>query len=240
MLDLSHCDSLSFDCYGTLIDWESGLLRAFAQLLERPLDELDKVDLFSRYARIEAELESPPYIRYREVLHCAAIQIARELNVSLPLDAGERFAESIRDWEPFPDTVSALERLAKRYRLYILSNVDDDLFASTARKLEVQFAGTITAEQVGSYKPNPRNFERLLEVVGSRERHVHVAESLFHDHLPAQQMGIRSIWINRGRNQGEGGASGKAEAKYDLELPDLASLADLAVGFPNKDKAAHT
>ena len=240
MLDLSHCDSLSFDCYGTLIDWESGLLKAFAQLLGRAEDEIDKGDLFSRFSRVEAELETPPYIRYREVLHCTATQIGRELNISLPLNAGERFAESIRDWEPFPDTVPALERLATRYRLYILSNVDDDLFASTARKLKVQFAGIITAEQVGSYKPNPRNFERLLEVVGSREKHVHVAQSLFHDHVPAQHMGIRSIWIRRGANQGGGGASGTADANFDLELPDLASLADFADSFSNKDKAAHT
>ncbi|MEO8726505.1 MAG: haloacid dehalogenase type II [Acidobacteriaceae bacterium] len=225
MLDLIQYDSLSFDCYGTLIDWESGLLKAFAALLQRPAKELDKRDLFSRFAKVEAEIESGAYVKYREVLRSVAARIASDLNVSISPDALDAFAQSIRDWEPFADTVPALEKLAARYRLYILSNVDDDLFAFTAAKLKVRFAQVITAEQVGSYKPDPRNFERLLQVVGGRERHIHVAESLYHDHAPAQRMGIRSIWIHRNR---EPGATQRVDARFDLELPDLKSLADLA------------
>lgn len=224
-LDLSQCDSLSFDCYGTLIDWESGLLNAFATLLQRPKESLDKHDLFARYAKVEAEIESGAYMKYREVLRNVAARIASDLNMPVLPKALDAFAESIRGWEPFPDTVPALEKLAARYRLYILSNVDDDLFASTAAKLKVHFAQVITAEQVQSYKPNLRNFERLLEVVGGRERHIHLAESLYHDHAPAQQLGIRSIWIHR--NQ-EPGATQRVDAKFDLELPDLKSLAVMA------------
>lgn len=227
--DLSQCDSLSFDCYGTLIDWESGLLNAFAALLQRPKESLDKRDLFSRFAQTEAKLESGAYMKYREVLRNVAARIASDLKMPVSPKALDAFAESIRGWEPFPDTVPALEKLAIRYRLYILSNVDDDLFTSTAPKLKVPFTQVITAEQVQSYKPSLRNFERLLEVVGGRGRHIHVAESLYHDHAPAQQMGIRSIWIHRNR---EPGVTKRVDAKFDLELSDLKSLAAMAETAP--------
>jgi 2-haloacid dehalogenase len=226
MLDLAQYDSLSFDCYGTLIDWESGLLQAFSVLLKRAPNELDREDLLRRYAQAEAELERGPYMPYREVLRSAAKRIAFDLQSTLTDEDTTRFADSIREWQPFPDTVPALKALKQRYKLYILSNVDDDLFASTALRLEVPFDGIITAQQIGSYKPERRIFERLLEVVGGRERHLHVAESLFHDHAPAQSMGMRSIWINR--SQGREGATAKVAAPFDLELPNLKDLAALA------------
>jgi 2-haloacid dehalogenase len=223
-LDLTRFDSLSFDCYGTLIDWESGLMRSFAALLGRRFERLEKRDLLERFARAEAEIEAGPFLRYREVLTRTAERIRAELSESADPLAAARFGGSVGEWEPFPDSVEALQRLKQRYKLIILSNVDDDLFAATAVKLKVPFDGVITAERVGSYKPSLRNFEALLQAVPSKQRHLHVAQSLFHDHVPAQAIGLQSVWINRyGQDQG---AVLQANAKFDLKFPDLRSFAD--------------
>jgi len=137
-------------------------------------------------------------------------------------------AESIRNWQPFPDTVAGLRRLHSRYKLAILSNIDDDLFARSAAKLEVPFDCVVTAQQAGSYKPSLRNFEALLERLAvPRERLLHVAESLYHDVVPAQSLGIATVWLNR--RQGKAAAATKlVEARPDAEVPTIAALADLA------------
>jgi 2-haloalkanoic acid dehalogenase type II len=221
---LARFNSLSFDCYGTLIDWESGLMRSFGALFGLPVERLDKRELLERFARIEAEIEAAPYVKYREVLTRTAERIRSELGLAVDAEAAARFGASVGEWDAFPDTVEALARLKRRYKLIILSNVDDDLFAATAPKLKVPFDRVITAQQVGSYKPSQRNFEALLKAVPSKERHLHVAQSLFHDHVPAQAIGLHSVWINRyGQDQG---AVLQAKAKFDLEFPDLRSFAD--------------
>ncbi|GAC1655038.1 MAG: HAD family hydrolase [Acidobacteriaceae bacterium] len=207
------------------IDWEAGLTRALGQLLGVRAAEVGGAELLRRYAVAEEEFEAGEYRRYREVLKAVAQRLANDAGVTIAKGDAERFAASVAEWEPFSDTVEALKRLKGRFKLIILSNVDRDLFAVTNRKLQVEFDGVITAEDVGSYKPSPRNFETLLAVV-EREKHVHVAQSLFHDHAPAQAMGIRSVWINRYRQAG--GAVLDSDARYDLELPDLRTLAKVS------------
>jgi 2-haloacid dehalogenase len=131
----------------------------------------------------------------------------------------------LRDWQPFPDTVEALQTLKERYKLAIISNVDDGLFALTACHLQVEFDWIITAEQAGTYKPSPNNFALALERIGmAPEKVVHVAESLFHDHVPAKKLGLSTVWVHRRANKGGFGATPPANAEPDLEVPDLKSL----------------
>ena len=143
-----------------------------------------------------------------------------------------RLPGSLRDWPPFDDTVAALRRLGRRFRLGILSNVDDDLFADSARLLEVEFAPVVTAQQAGAYKPSRRNFELLLERAGApRERVLHVAESLFHDVAPARALGLATVWVDRRAGQEGSGATPSATATPDARVESLAALADL-LGAP--------
>jgi len=142
----------------------------------------------------------------------------------------DAFADSVGDWRPFSDTVDALRRLKRRFKLVILSNVDDDLFARSAIRLEVPFDAVITAQQVGSYKPSPRNFEALLARTGVGPGElVHVAQSLYHDHLPAKRFGLPTVWIDRPSARPGVGVAPPVEARPDLVFHDLATFAD-AVG----------
>jgi 2-haloacid dehalogenase len=137
----------------------------------------------------------------------------------------EALPDSVRYWLPFPDTVNALRALKGRYRLAIISNIDDGLFALMARYLEVEFDYIVTAEQAGTYKPSPNNFELALDRIGvAPGKLLHVAESLFHDHVPAKRMGLDSVWVHRRAAKGDFGATPPAEAESDLEVPDLESL----------------
>ena len=153
----------------------------------------------------------------------------REFHVQFTHDEADGLAQSIKSWEPFPDTVPALRRLKSRYKLAILSNIDDDLFAFTAAKLEVQFDCVVTAQQVRSYKPSLHNFETLLDRLGiERDRLLHVAESLYHDVVPAHSLGIATVWVNR--RQGKTAAATRlVAAQPDLDVPTVAALADLAL-----------
>jgi 2-haloacid dehalogenase len=144
-------------------------------------------------------------------------------------DAARTFGASVGDWPAFPDSADALTRLKQRYRLGVITNCDDDLFARSNRRLGVTFDWVITAQQVGSYKPNPRNFEVAFQRMGvPRDRILHVAQSLFHDHVPAKRLGLTTAWINRRHDRSGSGATPPAEAKPDLETPDMATFAELA------------
>jgi 2-haloacid dehalogenase len=137
--------------------------------------------------------------------------------------------ESMANWQPFPDTVAALQRLKTRYSLNIISNVDDDLFAASARRLQVQFDQVTTAQQAHSYKPSSNNFLLALQKIGiPREEVLHVGQSIYHDVVPAQELGLATVWVNRRSPCPGAGATKPAEAKPDLEVPDLKTLADLA------------
>jgi 2-haloacid dehalogenase len=228
-IDISRFDALTFDCYGTLIDWESGILAALREVLTprgvAPGDD----ELLEAYARHEAVAEAGPYLRYREVLGRAARAVAADLGVT-PTDAEvERFGGSVGDWPVFPDSSAALARLAGRFRLGVITNCDDDLFATSNRRLGVTFDWIVTAEQAGSYKPDPRNFELAFERIGlPRERILHVAQSLYHDHVPARRLGLATAWIDRRHDRPGFGATPPAEATPNLTAPDMATFAELA------------
>jgi 2-haloacid dehalogenase len=228
---LADFDILTFDCYGTLIDWERGILAALRAVLDprgvTPGDD----HLLEAFARFESVAEAGPYLPYRAVLATALRGVAGELGVEPTPDEVERFSESVGDWPPFPDSVDALARLAGRYRLGVITNCDTDLFARSNERLGVRFEWVITAEQLGSYKPNPRNIELALERIGGpRSRHLHVAQSLFHDHVPAQAAGLRTAWIDRRHDRPGFGATPPAEATPDFTFPDMAAFAAAAIG----------
>lgn len=228
MLDLTRFAWLTFDCYGTLIDWETGILRALRPVLGRHGQSLSDDELLELYAELEARAEAGPYVRYRAVLESVMAGLGKFLGFTPSSAELHALAESLPAWPPFPDTVEALRRLKARYRLGVISNTDDDLFTQTARALQVPFDAVITAEQAGSYKPSQRNFELALERLGEpRERVLHVAQSLYHDHVPARALGLHSVWVNRRAGKAGAGATRQAAIQPDLEVPDLKSLADL-------------
>lgn len=230
-IDFTGFRVLTFDCYGTLIDWETGILRAMTPLLESHGVSLPEGEILERYARYESEAEHGPFRPYREILCSVVDRYAAELGITPREGDRDTLAGSLGSWPPFPDTGPALLALKKRYRLAVISNIDDELFAETARLLPVKIDHLITAQQVGSYKPSLRNFEVGLERIGEpRERVLHVAQSLYHDIAPARQMGLATIWINRRMGKGGGGATPPSQAMPDLTIPDLATLVSLVEG----------
>ncbi len=231
---------LSFDCFGTLIDWESGIWAALAPLVARAGGDIAREAALADFAATESAIEAAdPAPLYAVVLETVHAGLARAWGVAADPAADRAFAASIADWPAFPDTKAALRRLKARHRLVILSNVDHAGFAVTAPKLGVNFDAVLTAEAIGSYKPDPRNFAALLDCVTgfgvARSGLLHVAQSLFHDHGPANRAGIASAWIDR--RAGQGAAGGDAgwgatvppppDVHYDLRCTSLAALADL-------------
>ena len=229
MLDFSRFEWLSFDCYGTLIDWESGLLAYLRPLLRQKDHALSDVEILNLYSEFEPRAQKGPYRSYRQVLAQVVRDFAHELRFSASAAEANGLAESIRTWQPFSDSVPALRRLQSRYKLAVLSNIDDDLFAFTSPKLEVCFDALVTAQQVHSYKPSFNNFEALLRRYDiPRERLLHVAESLYHDVAPAHALEIATVWVNR--RQGKAAAASKlVEAHRDLEVKDVGALAEMAL-----------
>lgn len=222
---------LTFDCYGTLIDWEAGILAGLRSVLDPrgifPGDD----ELLGLFAELEAPIQYGEFRSYRDVLDLTMAALAARLGFT-PTDA-ERTAisASLPSWRPFPDTVAALARLKTRYQLGVISNVDDDLFAGSARQLGVDFDWVVTAQQVRSYKPSTNNFERALERIGRpRSEILHCAQSLYHDVGPANGMGLATVWVDRRAGKAGTGATPPSSAKPDLTVPDLATLARLAVG----------
>ena len=232
MLDFERYRALTFDCYGTLIDWEAGILSALRPVTRAHGVEVSDAELLDLYADIERGGKSGEYQRYREVLRATVRGICTRLGFVPSLTEVECLAESLGSWQPFPDTIDALERFKTKYRLCIVSNVDDDLFAGTARMLEVELDYIVTAEQAGSYKPSHNNFRMAIERMGiPKERVLHVAESVKLDIEAAKNFGMDTVWVNRhsGSNQ-EGSASGnpaEGDSGADLEVPDLKTLAEM-------------
>jgi 2-haloacid dehalogenase len=230
MLDFSRFEFLTFDCYGTLIDWEAGILSVLRPLLTRHGTALDDESLLECYGELEAAEEVGEFKPYRKVLEGVMRGLGGRLNFAPSEEEVRRLPESVAEWPPFPDTVAALQRLATRFRLAVISNVDDDLFAGSARLLRAPFAHVITAQQVRSYKPSHNNFQTALARLGvPKERVLHVAQSLYHDIAPANVLGWTSVWVNRRGSKSGGGATKVATARPDLEVLSLKELADLAV-----------
>ena len=222
-------EALTFDCYGTLIDWETGLADAFRPVLRAHGVAADDEDVIARYARYEAAAEGGPYLRYRDVLAAGLRGVAAELGVEPSPAEVEAFSRSVVDWPPFADSALALARLGGRFRLGVITNCDDDLFAASSQKLGAEFDWVITAEQVGSYKPAERNFHVAFERLGlPRERILHVAQSLYHDHVTAKRLGLTTVWIDRRGGRGGSGATPDAQAIPDATFPDMASFAAAA------------
>lgn len=231
MLDFSRFDVITFDCYGTLIDWEAGILNALRPIRDAANFRATDDDTLELYALLESELESGEYRRYRDVLRSVTRGIVQRFEVPPETIDVDALANSLPAWPAFPDTVASLERLKKHCKLAVISNTDDDLFAKTARVLETPFDYVITAEQVGAYKPSPRNFERALEVIGVPRRNIlHAAQSRFHDIAPCRELGIACVWVNRRHDKDGEGATAVSGAQPDLEVPDLKTLADLVEG----------
>jgi 2-haloacid dehalogenase len=225
-MDLNAFDALTFDCYGTLIDWEKGLLEALAPVLgthgvPHPGDDL----LLERFALAESEIQAGPYRPYREVLQQVLRRLGGDLAFTPSAHELAAFGASVAVWPPFADSPAALAALGERFRLAVVSNVDDDLFVGSAAQLRVGFAEVVTAQQVGSYKPAPAHFHEVLRRLDlPRDRVLHVAQSLYHDVAPAKELGFTCVWVNRRAGRPGGGATAPATATPDLEVTDLAAL----------------
>jgi 2-haloacid dehalogenase len=208
----------TFDCYGTLIDWNGGI----RSVLVRIFGEEEAGRLLERYHRIEPELEHDGKLTYREVLTRALERLADEEDVELAADQRDALARSLPSWEPFPEVYESLEEVRGReWKLAILSNTDPDFIAASKTQIGVSFDETIVASEIGSYKPAHGHWEEFFRRTSAdRAGHVHVAASLFHDIAPANELGLRSVWINRLDEDSHA-------AKPDRELSDLQGLADV-------------
>jgi 2-haloacid dehalogenase len=221
-------ECLSFDCYGTLIDWETGISSALHPILEKYEAKATHDELLVLYGKTEAEVEKGRYRPYREVLKAVLNQIGEVFGFKPSPDELESFSMSVMNWPAFPDSAQALRALASKYRLIILSNIDDALFEHSQKLLGVEFDHVFTAQQIGSYKPSRRNFEYLIQHAGVPQHKIlHVAQSLFHDIAPAKEIGFSTVWVNRRQGLAGSGATPPAEAKPDLTVPDLHTLAVL-------------
>lgn len=233
MIDFDRYEVVSFDCYGTLIDWESGIVSGLKLVLENHGVEATGEEILKLHAETEHELQSSSiegnYVKYRYVLEQEVREAGRRWGFEPEPSEVRTLADSLRHWEPFPDTVEALKALKERYQLAIISNVDDGLFALTACHLEVEFDWIVTAEQAGTYKPSKNNFEVAIERMGvERGRLLHAAESLFHDVAPAKELGISTVWVHRRAGLEGFGATPPGDAAPDLEVSDLKTLASMA------------
>ncbi|MGZ4789841.1 MAG: haloacid dehalogenase type II [Terriglobales bacterium] len=229
MHDFSKFECLTFDCYGTLIDWETGILSALKPLLAAHNREFGDQKLLELYGTLEAQAEAGEYRSYRQILRFVTQRIGSRLSFALHEDEIDTLPNSLPRWPAFPDTVDALRRLKLRYKLAIISNTDDDLFAETAKTLQVPFDFVITAQQARSYKPSHRNFELALERIGlPREKVLHCAQSIYHDIVPARQLGIANVWMNRRIGREGSGATRAAQEMPDLTVTSFKELADLA------------
>jgi 2-haloalkanoic acid dehalogenase type II len=230
---LAGFDALSFDCYGTLIDWEAGIAAVLGPWAQSRGLEMSDEALLTAYSGHEARAEAQhPGELYPAILTRALRGLGDELGAEVSDEDAQRLARSVPDWPPFGDSRDALAALGKRYQLIILSNVDRDSFAGSNRRLGVTFTSILTAEDIGSYKPSPRNFEALLAEAGrlgiGKGRLLHVAQSLFHDHLPAKKAGLPTVWINRRHDRPGWGATPApaAEVAPDGEFPSMEAFAE--------------
>jgi 2-haloacid dehalogenase len=224
-MDFSRFTTISFDCYGTLIDWESGMLPVLRNVLGNHGQRLPDAKILELYGEFEAEAESGAYQSYREVLQSVVRAFAARFHFEASPHEVRSLPESVSSWQPFHDTVAALRELQKRYKLVVISNIDDDLFAETQKLLGIQFAGVITAERARSYKPSFNNFKMALDALGlTPDKLLHAGQSVYHDVVPAKSLDISTVWVNRKSARPGVGAVRASEGQPDLEVPDLASL----------------
>jgi 2-haloalkanoic acid dehalogenase type II len=213
-------DVVTFDCYGTLVDWESGISAAFAEAARASGGRAPPEEAVRLHAEIEPSVQALAWRPYREVLAETARRMAARLGFDLAPGAADRFGASPPSWPPFADTAPVLERMARHgYRLGILSNVDDDLLAATLFRFPVRFELVVTAERVRSYKPSRGHFDEARRTIGDA-RWLHAAQSLFHDVAPARALGIPAAWVNRKREPSPG------DEAPEIVVGSIAELAD--------------
>lgn len=223
--DFSRFKAITFDCYGTLIDWESGLLATIRPILRAHAVNLTDPEILKIYGELEPKLQNP-YCRYREVLANVVRGFGERLGFVVSHAEAESLPKSLKTWLPFPDTNAALTRLKSKYKLAIISNTDDALFASTSKHFLVDFDEIVTAEQAKAYKPSLAPFQLALRKLGlPSEQVLHAGQSLHHDVLPASSLGLATVLVVR---RGFG-ATRRAKGKADLTVPDLQTLADIAL-----------
>jgi|SRR3989449_5231722 len=229
MLDFTRFQILTFDCYGTLIDWETGIFSALRPVLAAHGKIISDFLLLEMYSELEAKAEQGEFLTYCEVLQSVVRGFGERLGF-VPTEAEVRsLPDSVGNWQPFADTVAALRRLKSHYQLAIISNVDDDLFAATAPKLEVAFEHVITAQQARAYKPSLTIFRMAQEKIDvAPERWLHAGQSIYHDVIPAKSLGIATVWVNRPSPRPGAGAARAASGQPDLQVPNLSTLANLA------------
>jgi putative hydrolase of the HAD superfamily len=230
-MKLTDFKALTFDCYGTLIDWESGMVEALKPLTSRVSRELSRNDILEAHARHEsAQQLQTPGKTYRDLLPIVYKRLAEEWGASTSWEECVAYGRSVRDWPAFMDSAGALQYLKKHFKLVILSNVDNENFAGSNKKLQVDFDAIYTAEDVGAYKPSDKNFEYMLTKLKTLgiEKHeiLHTAESMFHDHGPANRHGLASCWIYRRFDQdGFGATMNPGETpKYEFRFNSMADL----------------
>ena len=228
MLDFNRYQWMSFDCYGTIVDWETGISDAVAGLCARHGLWKTPQEILALFADSEPEVQtSGEFLDYRRVLRDVLAVMTRQLDTPLSRSEADALSDSLPRWPVFPDAVAALQTLQTRYQLAIISNVDDDLFQQTQTALGISFDAVVTSLQARSYKPDLRSFHLAQERMGVESVNwLHVGESLYHDIGPANLLGLDSVWVNR---PGRGGGTRPTEAVPSLVVPGLAELAAMAV-----------
>ena len=231
-MNLTDFTTLTFDCYGTLIDWETGMVDALGPLTDRLDTALSRNQILEAHARHESTQQAhTPGKLYPEILAIVYKRLAEEWGVVVPWDECVQYGQSVHDWPAFPDSTDALRYLKQHYKLVILSNVDNHSFAASNARLGVDFDAIYTAQDIGSYKPAGRNFTYMLNHLASngvaRNEILHTAESLFHDHKPANEQGLATCWIYRRHAQDGFGATMDPGAMPHIDFR-FHSMAELA------------
>ncbi len=224
-LDFDRFEAITFDCYGTLINWEEGILGCLRPILARHKKPADDATILQLFGDFEANAEQGEYRRYRDVLESVVRGFGDHLGFTPTREEIRSLPQSLANWRPWPDTVEALRQLRQRFRLCIVSNVDDDLFAATRPQLGVEFQEVITAQQAQAYKPSLQIFELAMSRIAVPvHRILHVGQSIYHDVVPAQSLGLATVWVNRPSARSGVGAVKPASGKPDLEVASLAEL----------------
>jgi 2-haloacid dehalogenase len=220
MLNFNQFKVLTFDCYGTLIDWESGILSTLRPILSRYCKDIDDTQIIKLYDEFERKIQSEnEYLNYKEVLKRVIQQFGNKFEFNPSYSELNCLTDSLGSWKAFPDTIQALKELKEKYKIVIISNIDDDLFALTEKHLQIKFDWIITAEQVKSYKPSLKNFEYAIEKINvSPDQILHIAQSVYHDIIPTNSLDLSNVWVNR-KN-----ISKFEKSPADLEVPDLKTL----------------
>jgi len=211
---------ITFDCYGTLIDWEGGIKEALKKLAEKNGFDLDLTNISDKYIKAELEVEAEQYRKYHEILQLSAKKLLKQMGFDISDEDALEFADSIYNWRPFQETHDILAELKQKgYKLIILSNIDNEIIKKSIKLMGIDFDGVVTAEEVGSYKPAHGHWQEMLKRSSTQKVEVlHVAASYVHDIIPAKEQGFDVVWINRNNEQPT------REIKPDLEFKDLRPL----------------